>query len=336
MIMTFFFVIDNERKKDWMKERKLGWFARSMEQRFLERNYSCCICVDLGCTVFLGNKFLFTKSWWCSRLWSYTMYDLWGWVCEFPGFAGTVRTNDTNSQPPPTVWWIWGSPAANLYWLDNVNQAAVLFVCCRSFLLSNIELERQAELCCVYDMTSVQVPDEAVCTSLLQIVLFGDRVILSDPIEMWALQIAMLSSVQFPDHVQFFFGWGYWIWFCDNVHQLCWNFSIPKCGHMHVVSFRYSHKFFLPGESRRLVCSLTLNWMKHFVLCAGGQFVIAWLHSVHQAIHLQRWKLTLISESSFFSLLSLSLSLSLFLFFLSPLPPIKINGSVHAHSIIGL
>lgn len=32
-------------------------------------------------------------------------------------------------------------------------------------------------------MTSVQVPDEAVCTSLLQIVLFGDKVILSDPIE---------------------------------------------------------------------------------------------------------------------------------------------------------
>jgi hypothetical protein len=77
--------------------------------------------------------------------------------------------------------------------------------CCFGFLLSNIELERQAELCCVYDMTSVQVPDEAVCTSLLQIVLFGDRVILSDPIETWALQIAMLSSVQFPDHVQFFF-----------------------------------------------------------------------------------------------------------------------------------
>ncbi len=202
-----------ERKKERLNERKKTWMICSLygtkiswEKLFLSGSRSLlCTYVDLGCKVFLGNKFLFTKLWWCSRLRSYTMYDLWGWVCGFLGFAGTVGTNDTNSQPSPTVWWIWGTPAANLYWLDNVNQAAVLFVCCGSFLLSNIELERWAELCCVYDMTSVQVPDEAVCTSLLQIVLFGDRVILGDPIETWALQIAMLSSVQFPDHVQFLF-----------------------------------------------------------------------------------------------------------------------------------
>jgi hypothetical protein len=80
---SFFLSTMKERKKERLNERKKTWMICSFyaakiswEKLFLSGSWSLlCTYVDLGYTVFLGNKFLFTKLWWCSRLRSDTMYE---------------------------------------------------------------------------------------------------------------------------------------------------------------------------------------------------------------------------------------------------------------------
>lgn len=170
--------------------------------------------------------------------------DLWGF-CDWSlrGLAGTVKTNDWNSGPTTTVWWIWGSQRTFHHHLHILIDHHLLkkillmgpyffpFVYWQAwepfFLLSCDCVFYWVYMDSLWILQVVSTGWLVFCACMvcfcicdmgfwflmlafchLQIVQFGDRVILGDPIEKWvralksnspwnhALQCDWLTSFQ--------------------------------------------------------------------------------------------------------------------------------------------